>query len=144
RILMQTMRIVEQVGVERVGVVDRTAGAVTNVLISREAAKDLSFVDRARIVKDKGAPAYVVLGQAQLSHVVHVPIDEADRNLPKEAAHQLTPLAVELYGMVREGKGLTPHQTLMLMSHLNLKHDERYYFEDKKMGRKYITRQGIA
>jgi hypothetical protein len=42
--------------------------------------------------EEQGSPAYVVMGNIDLEKVVHAPLDEADKNLPSEAAKLLLPV----------------------------------------------------
>jgi hypothetical protein len=72
---METLKVVERVGMENAGVVNMTKD-VSSILVSRETAKGLNLIDRGRFVEDDGSPAYVVLGQVELNKVIHAPLDE--------------------------------------------------------------------
>ena len=137
---METLKAVERVGFENAGVVNMTPGAST-LLISRETArKGLSFIDKGRFVKEEGSPAYVVLGQVDLKKVVHAPLDDADKNLPTEAANELKPLVRDVYG---SGTPIFAQQVSKLLRHLQIDDDNIHCVQEKKLGRKYVTRAGI-
>lgn len=143
--ILETLKAVEKVGYERVGVVDATALAKpegsTTLYISKEAAKTMNFIDRGRFVEsaEEGAPAYVIAGQVNLSEVIHVPLEDADRNLPSEVAKLLKPKIKEIYG---NHQSIAANQVTKLLKHYKL--DELPYHEhDKKINRRYITRAGI-
>jgi Schlafen, AlbA_2 len=138
--IIEALKVVERVGFDRAGVVDITAGEASNIFVSRETAKGLTFIDKANLVHDKGAPAYVVLGQVQLSNVVHAPLEEADKNLPTEAAEQLRPVVKEMYG---PSATIAAQQVTKVLRRLQLDDDDRYCVKEKKLKRKYITRAGI-
>jgi len=138
--ILEAIRVVERVGFDKAGVIDLTAGAASSVYVSRETAKGLNFIDRANLVEDGAAPAYVVLGQVQLNNVVHAPLDEADKNLPSEAADQLRPIAVETYG---RNAVISAQQVTKILRHLGIDDDGRHCIHEKKLRRKYVTRAGI-
>jgi hypothetical protein len=137
--VMETLRAVERVGFENAGVVSMSPGAST-LFVSRETAKGLSFIDKGRFVEEEGAPAYVVLGQVDLNKVVHAPLDEADKNLPTEAANALKPLIREVYGA---GSSISAQQVSKLLTHLKIGDDNVHCVQEKKLARKYVTRAGI-
>ena len=145
RTILETLKAVEKVGYEKVGVVDVTTLAKpegsTTLYISKEAAKSMNFIDRGRFVEspEDGAPAYVIAGQVNLSEVVHVPLEEADRNLPSEAARLLLPVIRELYG---NQQAISAQQITGLIKHYELE-ALPYHEYDKKIRRRYITRAGI-
>jgi hypothetical protein len=94
---MENLRIMQKVGFDRIGVVDVSLdaklGKETRLYVSKETAKSLNFIDQGRLVEteSEGAPAYVVMGTVQLNQILHAPLDEADKNLPEEAAEALKP-----------------------------------------------------
>lgn len=137
--IMETLKAVERVGFENAGIVNMTPGAST-LFISRETAKGLSFIDKGRFVEEDGSPAYVVLGQVDLNKVVHAPLDDADKNLPTEAANELKPLVREVYG---DGSSISAQQVSKLLTHLKIGDDNIHCVPEKKLGRKYVTRAGI-
>lgn len=143
--ILETLKAVEKVGYEKVGVVDVTTLAkpegTTTLYISKEVAKSMNFIDRGRFVEspEDGAPAYIIAGQVKLSEVIHIPLEEADRNLPSEAARLLLPVIRELYG---NQQSISAQQVTALITHYGLQ-AMPYHEYDKKIRRRYITRAGI-
>ena len=94
---LENVQIMQKIGAEKVGIVDASKtgapGEATKLYVSRETAKCLNFIDRGRFVEsdEDGSPAYIVAGTVQLNEVIERPLDDADRNLPNEAAEQLSP-----------------------------------------------------
>lgn len=145
KIIMETLKAVERVGYEKVGVVDATSfgdpAKATNLYVSKETAKSLNFIDHGRFTEtaDEGSPAYLVVGRVSLAEVVHAPMEQADKNLPGEVAIKLQPLVEELFGndvsLPASGiKKLLECFALMEMP---------YHEWDTKIGRRYVTRAGI-
>ena len=62
-----------------------------------ETAKGLSLIDKGRLVEEAGAPAYVVMGNVDVKNVIQAPLDDADKNLPTEAAARIRPLVRRVY-----------------------------------------------
>ena len=56
------------------------------IFMTPETAKGLSLIDKGRLVEEAGAPAYVVMGNVDVKNFIHAPLDDADKNLPTEAA----------------------------------------------------------
>jgi hypothetical protein len=137
--IMQTLKVMERVGLENTGVVN-IGEQTSNLYVSRETAKGLTFIDQGKFVEKDGAPAYVVLGKIDLNRVVHAPLDEADKNLPTEAASQLRPLVAEVYGA---GSTIWASQVSALLKKLNIDSDNVHCVQEKKFRRKYVTRAGI-
>lgn len=137
--VMQTLKVMERVGLENTGVVN-ISEQTSNLYVSRETARGLTLIDRGKFVEKDGAPAYVVLGQVNLNRVVHAPLDEADKNLPTEAATQLKPLVEEVYG---KGATIWASQVSALLKKLNISSDNVHCVQEKKFRRKYVTRAGI-
>lgn len=69
-------------------------GEDRKLYLSREVAKSLKLIDRGRYVEtdEKGVPAYMVAGRVQLHEVIERPLDDAERNLPSEAAEKVRPV----------------------------------------------------
>ena len=143
--IMETLKAVEKVGYEKVGIVDATtiskADGLTSLYISKEASKSMNFIDKGKFVEspEEGSPAYVVVGQVSLKEIVHAPLENADRNLPTDVARILKPLIREMFGAqqnISAGKvtQLTKHFKLDVMP---------YHEHDKKINRRYTTRAGI-
>jgi hypothetical protein len=105
-----------------------------------ETAKGLSLIDKGRVVEEAGAPAYVVMGNVDIKSIVHAPLDEADKNLPTEAAAKLRPLIHRIYD--RQTK-ITAGQVSMVLKHLGLSNDNIHVVEERKFRRKFITQAGI-
>ncbi|MFH1346189.1 MAG: ATP-binding protein [Pseudomonadota bacterium] len=140
RKMMETLQVIQKVGLENAGVIDMSA-PTSPIFMSKETAKGLSFIEKGNIVQEAGAPAYVIMGNVDLRHVVHAPIDEADKNLPSEVAKMLMPLIREMYGRVT---GISPSQVTMLLRHLGIDDDNQHCVHERKFRRKYITRAGIG
>lgn len=148
---LENVEIMQKIGPERVGIVDASKvggpNDATQLYVSRETAKTLNFIDQGRFVEagEDGEPAYVVAGTVQLNEVIRGPLDEADKNLPNEAAEQLRPVIDALYG---RGVPFTGHHLSKLSRHLGIRagneSDERYCIVETKLKRAYYTRAGIA
>jgi Putative DNA-binding domain len=136
--VMQTLKVMERVGLENTGIVN-IKEQTSNLYVSRETAKGLTLIDQGKFVEKNGAPAYVVLGQVNLNRVVHAPLDEADKNLPTEAAAQLKPIVEEIYG---KGSTISAQQVSALLKKL-INNDNVHCVQEKKFHRKYVTRAGI-
>jgi hypothetical protein len=137
--IMQTLKVMERVGLENTGVVNINED-ISNLYVSRETAKGLTLIDEGKFVEKDGSPAYVVLGKVNLNRVVHAPLDEADKNIPTEAAKQLTTVIEDVYG---HGSTIWAAQVTTLMKHLKVDGDNVHCVKEKKFGRKYVTRAGI-
>ena len=150
RAFLESVQIMQKVGPERVGIVDASStgipGESTKLFVSREVAKSLNFIDRGRFVEidEEGSPAYVVAGTVQLNEVIERPLDDADRNLPNEAAGQIRPVVEELFGA---GTPFTGHHLAKLAQHLGVRNgtetDRRYCVYDQKVKRAFYLRAGI-
>ena len=140
RKMMETLQVIQKVGLENAGVIDMSA-PTSPIFMSKETAKGLSFIEKGNIVQEAGSPAYVITGSVDLRHVVHAPIDEADKNLPSEVAKVLLPLIREMYGRLT---GISPSQVTMLLRHLGIDNDNHHCVHERKFRRKYITRAGIS
>jgi hypothetical protein len=138
RKFMQTLQLVQKISLDNAGVIDVSVPK-PSILMSPETAKGLNFIKKAELVEEKGAPAYMVVGQVDLQHVVRAPLDDADKNLPTEAAKMLSPLIKEVYGIPR----ISAQQLTLLLRHLKIDGDDVHCVYEKKMGRKYITREGL-
>lgn len=145
RIIMETLKAVERVGYEKVGVVDATSfgdpAKATNLYVSKETAKSMNFIDHGRFTEstDESSPAYLVVGKVSLGEVVHAPMEDADKNLPSEVAATLLPLVRELYG---EAVSLPTPGIKALLEAFALM-EMPYHEWDTKIGRRYVTRAGI-
>jgi schlafen family protein len=137
--VMQTLKVMEQVGLENTGIVN-IHEQTSNLYVSRETAKGLTLIDKGKFVEQDGTPAYVVLGQVELNRVVHAPLEDADKNLPTEAALQLKPVVKEVYG---KGFTISAQQVSALLKKLTIDDDNIHCVHEKKFRRKYITRAGI-
>jgi hypothetical protein len=147
---LENVQIMQKIGPERVGIVDasKTAapGETTKLYVSREVAKSLNFIDKGRFVEteEDGSPAFVVAGTVQLNEVIVGPLDDADKNLPNEAAEQIKPVVEELFGA---GSPFTGHHLAKLARHLGIRDgeetDQRYCVHDKKLKRTFYLRAGI-
>jgi hypothetical protein len=138
RKMMETLQVIQNVGLENAGVVDMSAPK-SRIFMSKETAKGLNVIDKGQIVQEHGAPAYVVMGNIDLQQVVHAPLEEEDKNIPTEAARLLSPVTKEVYGINR----ITPQQVTLVLRHLKIDGDNHHCVVEKKMGRKYITRAGL-
>lgn len=146
RIIMETLKAVERVGYEKVGVVDATsfgdATKATNLYVSKETAKSMNFIDEGRFteITDESSPAFLVVGRVSLGEVVHAPMEDADKNLPSEVASTLLPLVHRIYG---PEVSLPPSGIKRLLEAFNLM-EMPYHEWDTKIGRRYVTRAGIV
>ena len=150
RAFLQSVQIMQTIGAERVGIVDvsKTAapGKETRLYVSREVANSLNFIDKGRFVEsnEEGSPAYIVAGTVQLNEVIERPIDEADRNLPNEAAEQIRPAIEDLFG---PGTPFTGQHLAKLARYLDIRNgeetDHRFCVYDKKVKRAFYRRAGI-
>jgi Putative DNA-binding domain len=138
RKFMETLQVIQKIGLDSAGVID-VSNPKSRILMSPETAKGLNFVKKAELIEEKGAPAYTVVGQVDLQHVVRAPLDEADKNLPSEAAKALSPVINKVYGVPR----ISAQQLTLLLRHLKIDDDNHHCVYEKKMGRKYITRAGL-
>ncbi|MDA9452323.1 AlbA family DNA-binding domain-containing protein [Bradyrhizobium sp. CCBAU 21360] len=139
RKVMETLQVVQKIGLDNAGVIDVT-NPKTKIMMSPETAKGLNFIKKAELVEQKGAPAYTVVGEVDLQHVVRAPLDEADKNTPTEAAKLLSTVVAHVYGA---GRRITAQQLTTLMRHLKIDGDNHHCVYEKKLGRKYVTRAGI-
>lgn len=139
RKMMETLQVIQKVGLENAGVVDMSAQK-SRIYMSKETAKGLTLIDKGQLVQEHGTPTYVVVGNIDLEQVVHAPLDEADKNLPSEAAKMLLPLVQKVYGGLT---GISPSQVTQILKHLNLDSDNFHCVLERKFRRKFITRAGI-
>jgi hypothetical protein len=147
---MENLRIMQKVGFDRIGVVDVSLaakpGKETRLYVSKETAKSLNFIDQGRLVEteSEGAPAYVVMGTVQLNQILHAPLDEADKNLPEEAAEALKPHIEHVYW---PGIPFTAHHLAKLAKSLGVRSndgcDPRYCVEEKKLKRLFYTEAAL-
>ncbi|MEO1168566.1 MAG: ATP-binding protein [Pseudomonadota bacterium] len=147
---LQNLKIMSDVGPDRVGVVDMSRAATPNdegtLYLSRQTAESLSFIDEGRFVetKDQGDPAYMVVGRVQLNEVVPGPLDPADKNLPTEVAEKLKPVAEEVFGF---SMPLTGAHVAKLAKHLGIRGDgeadPQFCINDEKLKRIYYTQSGV-
>jgi hypothetical protein len=140
RKIMETLEIVQKVGIANAGVMDMSAPR-SSVYMSKETAKGLSLIDRANLVEEKGAPAYVVVGNIDIKQAIHAPLDEADKNIPTEAAKLLPPVVAEVYSA--DVRAIYAPQVTALLKHPGIHDDEKHCIYEKKFGRKFITRSGL-
>jgi hypothetical protein len=147
---LQNLKIISEVGPQKVGIVDVSRGVVpgeaTRLYVSRETARNLNFIERGRFVEsqDEGDPAYVVIGNVQLNQVVAGPLDPADQNLPAEAAAILQPLVTEIFD---DAVPFTGQHLAKLAKHVGIRGagdaDPRFCIEDAKVKRVFYTRAGL-
>lgn len=70
---MQNLRIISEVGPDKIGILDMSKGAADGdtirLYLSRETVRHLNFIERGRFVEsqDEGDPAYMVIGSVQLN-----------------------------------------------------------------------------
>jgi hypothetical protein len=136
---MDTLNVINKIGVDNTGIL-KMSEERSNIFMTPETAKGLQLIDKGRLVEEPGAPAYVVMGNIDLTNVIRAPIDEADKNLPTEAAEKIRPLVRETYGSETT---ICASQVTQLLKHLGLHEDERHCIHERKLRRKYITRSGI-
>lgn len=139
RKMMETLQVIQKVGLDNVGVVDLSAQK-SRIYMSKETARGLTLIDKGQIVQERGSPAYVVMGNVDLEQVVRAPLDEADKNLPSEAAKILLPLVQKIYGDLT---GISPSQVTQLLKYLGIDGDSHHCVFERKFRRKFVTRAGI-
>jgi hypothetical protein len=150
RAFLDNVQIMQKIGPERVGIVDASRaaapGEMAKLYVSREVAKSLNFIEKGRFVEtdEDGSPAYIVAGTVQLNEVIERPLDDADKNLPNEAANKIRPVIEELYGL---GTPFTGHHLAKLSRYLGVRDgeqtDQKYCVYDKKFKRAFYLRAGI-
>jgi hypothetical protein len=138
--VMETLQVVQKVGVANAGVMDVSAPK-SSVYMSKETAKGLNLIDKANLVEKKGAPAYVVMGNIDVNQIIHAPLEDADKNIPTEAARLLTPIVAEVYG--EDVQVIHASQVTALLKHLGIHDDNQHCIFEKKFGRKFVTRAGL-
>ncbi len=138
RKMMETLQVIQKVGLENAGIVDMSAPN-SRIFMSKETAKGLAFINKGQIVQEAGVPAYVVMGNVDLQQVVHAPLEDEDKNIPTEAAKMLSAVVRDVYGIPR----IHPPQVTLILRHLRIDGDNVHCVVEKKMGRKYITRAGL-
>jgi hypothetical protein len=136
---MDTLNIIQKVGIDKAGILKMSEDAST-IVMTPETARGLSLIDKGRLVEESGAPAYVVMGNVDIKGAIHAPLDEADKNLPTEAAAQIRLLVHRMYD--RQTK-ITAGQVSQVLKHLGLSKDNIHVVEEQKFHRKFITRAGI-
>jgi hypothetical protein len=134
-----TLNVVNKIGVENTGIL-KMSEEKSNIFMTPETAKGLQLIDKGRLVEERGAPAYVVMGNVNLANVIRAPIDDADKNLLTEAAHKLRPAVRATYG---PDTTIYASQVTQVLKHLRLHENNDYCIQEKKLRRKYITRAGI-
>jgi hypothetical protein len=140
RKMMETLQVVQKVGVANAGVMDMS-GPKSSVYMSKETAKGLNLIDKANLVEKKGAPAYLVMGNVDVNQIVHAPLEDADKNIPTEAAKLLSPIIAEVYG--EDVQVIHASQVTALLKHLGIDGDNLHCIFEKKFGRKFVTRAGL-
>jgi Putative DNA-binding domain len=140
RKMMETLQVVQKVGLASAGVVDMSAPR-SSIYMSKETAKGLNFIDKATLVEEKGAPAYAVVGNVEVKDVIHASLDDADKNLPSEVAAKLEPIVKEVYD---KETGISPSQVTQLLKHLKIDGDNVHCVIESKLRRKFVTRMGIT
>lgn len=148
---LQSIEIINRLGPEKVGIVDATKAARpgngSSLYVSREVAKTLNFIDKGRFVEtdEEGSPAYVVAGTVQLNEVVDRIIEDADKNLPQEAADCLAGVAGEVWGdLIRFGRSHLAKLATALGMRNGSAGDGQHCVYDTKVNRWYYTRAGLA
>lgn len=136
---MDTINVIQKVGVENAGILKMSADS-SSIFMTPETAKGLSLIDRGRLVTKRGAPAYVIVGSVDVANVVHAQLPEADKNLPSEAAVALRPTVRNMFG---PNTPFSPSQVTMALRHLGLDDDNIHSVQEKKLRRKFVTRAGI-
>ena len=136
---MDTLNIIQKVGVDKAGVLKMSEDS-SSIIMTPETARGLSLIDKGRLVQEPGAPAYVVMGNVDVKSIVHTPIDEADKNLPTEAAARICRLVHTMYD--RQTK-ITAGQVSKSSSTWACRKTTSTCIEERKFRRKFITRSGM-
>lgn len=93
--LLENMRTIQKIGVERIGIADLTASSedasLSKIYLSNEAIKNLNLIDKGKFVETEaeGDPAYFVNGTVQLHETTEIPVDDNDRIRPKSVVETL-------------------------------------------------------
>ena len=77
------------------------------------------------------------MGNVTTKEIVHAPFEDADKNLPMEAAALLSPIVNE--GYQGDPAKIHPAQVTKLLQHLGIDKDNRHCIYEKKLKRKYAT-----
>jgi hypothetical protein len=148
RSLLENIEIMGKLGLDKVGLMDATKSSdpdtETNLYVSKDTAKSLSFIDKGRIVEEEGAPAYVIAGKVKLNQIIERPIPDEDKILPTEAAERVKPTVQRIYGAAStfNSSHLTKLAKSMGVRDEN-ETDTRYCIYDKAFDRYYYTPAGI-
>ncbi len=140
RSMLENLEIMGRIGAEKVGIVDVSKAGVpgtgTTLYVSKETAKSLTFIDRAKLVEDEGAPAYVVAGTVELNQVVERLIPDEDKILPERAAALILPTLKEAFD---DDIGFTAMHLAKLATALGIRDvgnpNEDYFLFDKSFKR---------
>jgi hypothetical protein len=119
---MDTLNVISKVGIDNTGIL-KMSEERSHIFMTPETAKGLNLIEKGRLVEERGAPAYVVMGNVDLANVIRAPIDEADKNLPTEAAEAILPAVRQTYG---PETSIYASQVTQLLKHLGLHDDENY------------------
>ena len=148
RSVLDNLEIMSKIGAEKVGIVDVTKsgqpGNEAKLYVSKETAKSLSFIDRANLVEEEGAPAYVVAGTVQINEVVERRIPDEEKVLPREAASQILPVLKQVFGddIIFKASHLAKLSKGLGIRDAN-DSNERYFIYDKKFKRSYYRAAGV-
>jgi hypothetical protein len=94
--LLENMKSIQRIGVERVGIADvsamSTGGDISRIYLSKEAIKNLNLIDKGKFVETEaeGDTSYFVAGTVKLHETTEVPVDDADRIKPGVVASSLS------------------------------------------------------
>lgn len=148
---LQSIEIINRIGPEKVGIVDATKavqpGNGSSLYVSKQVAKTLNFIDRGRFVEtdEEGSPAYIVAGTVQLNEIVERIVEDADKNLPQEAADSLAAVTREVWGdLVQFGRSHLAKLATALGMRNGPAGDGRHCVYDTKVKRWYYTRDGLV
>ena len=136
---MDTINVIQKVGIDHTGILKMSEES-SSIFMTPETAKGLALIDKGRLVQQRGAPAYVVVGNVDVANVVHATLPEADKNLPSEAAQLLLPIIKRTFGAETP---FSPSQVTAALRHLGLDGDGTHSVQERKFRRKFVTRAGI-
>jgi hypothetical protein len=61
---MDTLNVISKIGVENTGILKMSEDR-SHIFMTPETAKGLQLIDKGRLVEERGAPAYVVMGNVE-------------------------------------------------------------------------------
>ena len=143
--ISENLQIMQSVGLNKTGIVDlsrkESIGEHSNIYVSNETAKELNWIEEGRFTeKDgEGAPAFKVVGTAEISHGIEKEIPQTDRYSPTEVANNLNGIFQASFPQLFSSKKLSPSHLHKIAVGLKLRSKDnsvvKYGFYDDKTSR---------